>query len=170
MISLEAFNCGAKKGAEVDNFWPVRHPFYPFHCSCLENHSAEHIIFEPTTVTEVVKLLKTTPAKSCQLDPVSTWLLKHLASVITPTIYHLCNPSMKNGMFPAQLKQTRVYYSHYSKNPPWIRTTSALIVPSPISPTFQSSLNVLSFAVYLITHPLSTSYQPNSQLTGLSTP
>ena len=53
----------------------------------------------------VVKLLKTTPAKSCELDPVPTWLLKHLASVIAPTI---CNLFMKNGMFPAQLKQARV--------------------------------------------------------------
>jgi len=56
------------------------------------------------------------------------------------------------------------------KNPAWIWTTSALIVPSPISPTFQSSSNVLSLAAYLITCPLSTSYQTNSQLTGLSTP
>ena len=57
------------------------------------------------------------------------------------------------------------------KNPPCIRTTSAaLIVPSPISPTFQSSSNVLSLAAYLITRPLSTSCQPNSQLTGLSIP
>jgi len=61
-------------------------------------------------------------------------------------------------------------YSHYSKNTPWIWTTSALIVPSPISPTFQSSSNVLSLAAYLITRPLSTSCQPNSQLNGLSTP
>ena len=31
-----------------------------------------------------------------------------LASVIAPTICHLCNLSMKNGVFPAQLKQARV--------------------------------------------------------------
>ena len=55
-----------------------------------------------------MRLLKTTPAKSCELDSVPTWLLKHLASVIAPTICHLCNLSMKNGVFPAQLKQARV--------------------------------------------------------------
>ena len=55
-----------------------------------------------------MRLLKTTPAKSCELDPVPTWLLKHLASVIAPTICHLCNLSMKNGVFTAQLKQARV--------------------------------------------------------------
>ena len=54
------------------------------------------------------KCTKHTPAKSCELDPVPTWLLKHLASVIAPTVCHLCNLSTKNGVFPAQLKQARV--------------------------------------------------------------
>ena len=57
---------------------------------------------------EIVKLLKDTPAKSCELDPVPTWLLKQLAPYIAPTISHLCNLSMKSGVFPAQLKQARV--------------------------------------------------------------
>jgi len=72
-------------------------------------HVTTFSCFEPTTVTEVVKLLKTTTAKSCELDPFPTWLLKHLASVITPTICYLCNLSMKNGVFPARLKQARVH-------------------------------------------------------------
>ena len=64
--------------------------------------------FRPATVPEIIKLLKDTPAKSCELDPVPTWLLKQLASYIAPTISRLCNLSMKSGVFPAQLKQARV--------------------------------------------------------------
>jgi len=31
--------------------------------------------FKPATVTEIVSLLKKAPAKSCELDPIPTWLL-----------------------------------------------------------------------------------------------
>jgi len=38
---------------------------------------------------EIVKLLKDTPIKSCELDPVPTWLLKQFAQQIAPTICQL---------------------------------------------------------------------------------
>ena len=57
---------------------------------------------------EIIKLLKHTPPKSCELDPIPTWLLKQLAVHIAPTICLLCNLSMDSGIFPAQLKQARV--------------------------------------------------------------
>ena len=64
--------------------------------------------FKPATVTEIVSLLKKAPAKSCELDPIPTWLLKDLAPLIAPTICCLCNLSMDSGVVPAQLKQARV--------------------------------------------------------------
>jgi len=64
--------------------------------------------FKPATVDEIITLLKHTPQKSCELDPVPTWLLKQLAVHIAPTICHLCNLSMGSGIFPTQLKQARV--------------------------------------------------------------
>ena len=64
--------------------------------------------FTPATVTEVVSLLKNTPAKTCELDPIPTWLLKQLASYIAPAICRLCNLSLEQGVFPVQLKQARV--------------------------------------------------------------
>jgi len=64
--------------------------------------------FRPATVSEAVKLLKDMPAKSCELDPVPTWLLKQIAPYIAPTICQLCNLSMECSVFPAQLKQARV--------------------------------------------------------------
>ena len=59
-------------------------------------------------VSKVVKLLKDMPAKSCELDPVPTWLLKLISSYIAPTICQLCNLSLERGVFPAQLKQAHV--------------------------------------------------------------
>lgn len=64
--------------------------------------------FEPATVHEIVKLMNTTPSKSCPLDPIPTWLLKCLTVHIAPVICHLCNMSLENGLFPGVLKQARV--------------------------------------------------------------
>ena len=64
--------------------------------------------FEPATVEEIIMLLKHTPPKSCELGPIPTWLLRHLAVYIAPTICRLCNLSMDSGIFPTQLKQARV--------------------------------------------------------------
>ena len=64
--------------------------------------------FKLAIVPEILRLLKKVPAKSCELDPVSSWLLKKLALCIAPTICHLCNLSLKSGIFPAQLKHVRV--------------------------------------------------------------
>ena len=60
--------------------------------------------FEPVTVPDVIKLMKTVPAKSCALDPIPTWLLKQVATSIAPVICHLCNPSMQTGTIPILLK------------------------------------------------------------------
>jgi hypothetical protein len=64
--------------------------------------------FEPVTVLEIMKLLKTAPAKSCVLDPIPTWLLKQVSTFIAHVICHLCNLSMQSGNFPTLLQQARV--------------------------------------------------------------
>ena len=61
--------------------------------------------FEPATLGEIVRLTNNTPAKSCELDPIPTWLL---SSYIAPVICHICNLSLKSGIFPEQLKEARV--------------------------------------------------------------
>jgi len=64
--------------------------------------------FPPVTVEEITKLLNSSPSKSCQLDPIPTWLLKRLSTHITPVICHLCNLTMQSGIFPSVLKEARV--------------------------------------------------------------
>ena len=88
-----------------------------------------------------MRLLKTTPAKSCELDPVPTWLLKHLASVIASTVCHLCNLSMKNGVFPAQLKQARVLLKKSCLDPDDVSSYR------PIS-NLPYQLSVISYKIY----------------------
>ena len=64
--------------------------------------------FEPVTVSEIQKLIMTTPAKSCALDPIPIWLLKQMMTSIAPVVCHLCNLSLQTGTFPMVLKHACV--------------------------------------------------------------
>lgn len=64
--------------------------------------------FEPTTVSELTKLLSALPAKSCSLDPIPTWLLKLTSATVCPILCHLCNLSFQHGVFPNHLKHAQV--------------------------------------------------------------
>jgi len=74
----------------------------------IPRQAPQFLRFDPVTVPEIVKLIKTTPAKSCPLDPIPSWLLKKLIIPIAPVICQLCNMSMQTGIFPAILKQAQV--------------------------------------------------------------
>ena len=63
---------------------------------------------EPVTVSEVSKLLSSMPAKSCQLDPIPTWLLKQFQDTFAPVITSLCNASFQYGILPSSQKRAVV--------------------------------------------------------------
>lgn len=71
------------------------------------SHPALHTL-APVTVAEVAALLNSAAPKSCDLDPIPTWLLKRLSVQLAPVISHLCNLSLSTGVFPSLLKQARV--------------------------------------------------------------
>ena len=64
--------------------------------------------FTPATMQEVEKLIKQSPAKSCGLDPVTTWLLKQHAECLVPIITSIVNISLADGVFPDQFKTAHV--------------------------------------------------------------
>ena len=57
------------------------------------------------TVDEVEKLIGSAPTKTCQLDPVPTWLVKHMRSLLSPFVALLFNTSLVSGRFPSEFKQ-----------------------------------------------------------------
>ena len=65
-------------------------------------------IFTPATMQEVEKLITRSPAKSCGLDPVPTWLLKQHAECLVPIITSIVNMSLADGVFPDQFKTAHV--------------------------------------------------------------
>ena len=60
------------------------------------------------TVDEVVKLIKQSATKSCQLDPIPTHLLKENIEAVAPIIFDIVNLSLKNGIFPTEFKKAIV--------------------------------------------------------------
>jgi hypothetical protein len=64
--------------------------------------------FDPVTDDEILKILHTSPAKHCSLDPVPTWLVKRLADLFAPIYARLCNSSLASGVVPVAHKHAIV--------------------------------------------------------------
>ena len=60
--------------------------------------------FASATVFEVKKLIRSSPSKSCELDPIPTDLLKKCIDVAAPLITTIVNKSFEQGSFPDSLK------------------------------------------------------------------
>ena len=63
--------------------------------------------WSPVTEDEVVKLISSAPTKTCQLDPVPTWLVKdvRVRDLLSPFLTVLFNVSLSSGTFPTKFKQ-----------------------------------------------------------------
>ena len=62
--------------------------------------------FQLTTTTAVTQLIKKSQAKMCELDPISSSLVKKYAAVLAPTTTQIINKSMDEGTVSENLKNT----------------------------------------------------------------
>lgn len=60
------------------------------------------------SVDDVNKLIKSSPSKSCNLDPIPTWLLKEHSDIIGPVITKIINLSLSLGQVPCEMKLAHV--------------------------------------------------------------
>jgi len=60
------------------------------------------------TIDEVNKLISASPNKTCQLDPVPTWLVKEMRELLAPLITLLFNRSLVTECFPSEFKHAIV--------------------------------------------------------------
>lgn len=65
-------------------------------------------VMRETTVQEITEIIAKAPSKHCSLDPVPTWLLKRLVPILAITLSNITNVSIREGVFPAVLKQAIV--------------------------------------------------------------
>jgi hypothetical protein len=60
--------------------------------------------FNLTTEDEVQKLVMSAPTKSCNIDPIPTWLLKECLPALLPVLTKLVNASLTTAEMPTNLK------------------------------------------------------------------
>ena len=65
-------------------------------------------IFNNVTVEEVSQVLRKTPNKQCEVDPMPTWLVKELCDVLASIITSMANASFTQGLFPDSHKHAVV--------------------------------------------------------------
>ena len=61
-------------------------------------------MFRPTSEVEVKEIIIKSPNKSCDLDPLPTWLLKKCVDQLLPLITAIVNRSMDESVMPLCLK------------------------------------------------------------------
>ena len=64
--------------------------------------------FRPLSCDDVSKIILSSPAKTCNADPIPTGLLKSVLPAIIHLLTRLVNQSLQTGVFPDELKQALV--------------------------------------------------------------
>ena len=64
--------------------------------------------FTPVSEEEILKILKSSPSKSCDLDPIPTSLVKECADILITPITKIVNYSITEGSFPNCFKMAYV--------------------------------------------------------------
>ena len=62
------------------------------------------VCFETVTESDVERLVASAPAKSCELDPIPTWLLKQCSHELVPLIIATINASLTTSNVPADFE------------------------------------------------------------------
>ena len=62
----------------------------------------------PVSEEEIQKVIKSSPDKSCELDPIPTWLLKSCLPELRPLVTKIINISLKTGYIPASYKSSLI--------------------------------------------------------------
>ena len=68
--------------------------------------------FTPVSEESLLKILKSSPSKSCCLDPITTSLVKDCADIVITPIAKIVNYSIKEGSFPNCFKMAHVTPLH----------------------------------------------------------
>jgi hypothetical protein len=64
--------------------------------------------FAPVAAGDVADLIRSLPDKQCSLDPLPTWLLKHVAALLSPFLCRLFNWSLDQGVVPSSSKSAYI--------------------------------------------------------------
>ena len=71
-------------------------------------HSCTWLVFHLVSSVDISKIIKTSPYKSCALDPVPTWMVKEAPERFANIIVKIINASLKTGIVPNIFKLAHV--------------------------------------------------------------
>jgi len=86
--------------------------------------------FAAITREEIHRLVLAVPCKTCELDPMPTWLVKRSVDLLAPVIADIGNASLQSGYFQRHRNKPGclpAWRSHH-----WTQTTLTRFVPFPI--------------------------------------
>ncbi len=75
---------------------------------CQHSQNDELREFTPVTQDELKKLILKSQSKSCELDPLPTWLLKECLDELLPTLTAIINKSLKEAHVPKSFKSSLI--------------------------------------------------------------
>lgn len=130
--------------------------FYPeTGSSFLSSNSADDLFreFLPVSEEQVKCLIRSSPTKSCALDPIPTSLLKRIVGVFAAPITRIINCSLASGVVPSSFKKALItpllknvlVLGPWSPWSPWIRAACRIIDRSPAYPFYRSFSSGLWF-------------------------
>ena len=64
--------------------------------------------FDLVTVEELTRIINQCSSKSCDLDPMPTWLVKQHLPALIQILCRIVNCSLSSGVFPAELRKARI--------------------------------------------------------------
>ena len=95
---------------------------------------------KPATNEEISKIICSSASKSCDLNPIPTWLLKLCLSELLPVITYIVNLSLSPSTVPYELKLTLI--TPLLKKCCWIQRSLITSPKSLISPVYRKTLHV----------------------------
>ena len=72
------------------------------------SEAVEFLEFTPVTKVEIRKLILKSQSKSCELDPIPTWLLKECLEEILPSLTKMINHSLEFSYVPKSFKSSLI--------------------------------------------------------------
>ena len=64
--------------------------------------------FIPVIEIQLRRLIKSTPPKACNLDPLPTWLLTDCLNELLPVLTNIINASLSSGVFPRSFRESLI--------------------------------------------------------------
>ena len=94
---------------KIMNIWENLKNIHPQIFRIEDNNSPPSFTqFKKLSVEDIIKLIRQSPSKSCEPDPVPTTILKEGTPSIAPLVALIVNESMQTGVLPQDLKEALV--------------------------------------------------------------